>query len=223
MRRVILTIGLLVIIAGFYVVQHGAQVMTPVAQAFGLVTYTQHQTAIIAPTAISVPPSNYSFLNANLESGVQVRGSLQVGDGREVAFYVMNEGNFSLWRTGHPSSIVLAQPMAISSNFTFAPSSGGTYYFIFDNQDSSRRVVFFALDTVQNTVVLDPIIEYAGYLLFIVGIVLVAVGAKTGKRKKPPVQEPPAVVENIGWQCRFCSAQNTSEEAFCEKCGRART
>jgi hypothetical protein len=147
-----------------------------------------------------------------------------VGDGRDVAFYVMDEGNFSLWRTGRPSSIILAQPLAISYNFTFTPSSGGTYYFIFDNQDTSRRVVIFTLDTIQNTPVLDPAIGYAGYILFIFGIVLIAVGAKTGKRK-PHVTpaEKPLVAEYVGWQCKFCGTQNIVEQPFCEKCGRARS
>ena len=44
---------------------------------------------------------------------------MEVADGHEVAFYVMDEGNFSLWRAGEPSAIILARPTVISSNFTF--------------------------------------------------------------------------------------------------------
>lgn len=219
-RRTILTFGLLLVLAGLFIFDQGLHVLVPIAELTGLVSHIQNENSIIAPFLISVPPSNHSYISANLSSSDRVQGMLQVSDGREIAFYIMNEGNFSQWRSGHPSAVILARPIAISYNFTLTPKAAGTYYFIFDNQDTSRRVVIFSLNLIEDKISLSPIIEYAEYELLGLGIFLSALGVKLGGKKieKSSVTEAQAA---IGWSCKFCGAENLGEQAFCSKCHRS--
>jgi hypothetical protein len=219
MRRGTFTVGILFLLVAFFVLEQGPVVLTPLANIAGLSSHYAKESVILPPTLYSIPASNYGVVSAELESGGQVTGSLEVADGREVAFYVMNEGNFSLWRAGRPSVLVLAKPIAISYNFTFSPSSTGTYYFVFDNQDSNTHVVIFSLSTVQNVTVLNPLVQNAGFELLLVGALLSFFGVRGGKRKA----ETGRVVES-GWKCKFCGALNEAEEhAFCIKCGRSQS
>jgi len=189
-------------------------VLSPIAQGSGLGSHYQAETPILSPTLLSVPPTNYTFLSTDLRGNAQVKGSVEVADGREIAFYVMDAGNFSQWRAGRPSTIILVRPTAISYNFTFTPKASGTYYFIFDNQDTSRRVVIFSLSVVETVTVLNPVVQYGGYEILMIGIILFVLGLKTGRRKPEPEAVP-------GWKCKFCGAENTSAQTFCEKCGRS--
>jgi hypothetical protein len=159
---------------------------------------------------------NYTFVSINLRGKAQVQGSLEVADGHEVAFYVMNEGNFSQWQAGRPSMITLVIPTAISRNFTFTPTTGGTYYFVFDNQDTTRRAVIFNLNAVEDVTAVNPLIQFAGYEILMVGIILSLLGIRGGKRKLEP-----SSIQVAGWECKFCGSQNTDDRTFCESCGRS--
>ncbi len=218
MRRKTLTLGVLLIIAGVLLFQQGTQVLTPLADITGQASHYTQETVILSPTLYSIPASNYSFVSEDLSSGSQLVGSLQVAEGREVAFYVMNEGNFSLWRTGHPSALVLAEPIAVSYNFTLSPSVAGTYYFVFDNQDNSPRTVIFTLSSAQSVTALNPLLQYADFELLLIGVILSFLGLRGGKKKS----KPSPVVES-GWKCKFCGAMNEEALAFCVKCGRSRS
>jgi hypothetical protein len=216
MHRSVLIIGLLLMVAGIFVLNQGIQILSPIAQMFGLASHVQTERLLLPPTLLSVPASNYAFLPADLQGGVSVRGSLQVSGAQEVALYVMTEGNFSLWRAGQPTAILLAKPVAIAYNFTVTPQATGTYYFVFDNQDTTKRVVIFSLSVVQDTIVLSPSVEYAGYEVFAVGVVLFAIGARTGRRKPEPKK-----IKETGVRCKFCGAHIAQDQMFCEKCGRS--
>lgn len=215
-RRYVLTIGLLLILAGFLVLNQGVQILTPFAEVVGLASRVQTERLLISPTLVTVAASDYAFLPVDLNGGVEVKGSLEVGDGREIALYVMNEGNFTLWRAGHPSGIILAKPIAISYNFTITPQVTGTYYFIFDNQETTRRVVVFSLTVLESTIVLNPVVDYAGYEMLAFGILLFIVGIRTGKKKPEPEMIPETRV-----RCKFCGAEIAGDQTFCGKCGRA--
>lgn len=214
MRATVLVVGLLLMLAGGFVVYEGVQMLTPFAQAVGLVSHVQTQRDLIPQTLLSVAPNSDSFVPVDLQSGVQVKGSFQVVDAREIALYVMDEGNFSLWRAGHSSEIILARPIVISSNFTITPKAAGTYYFIFDNQDTTKRTVIFTLSVVEETAVPNPYLENAGYTVFALGIVLFAIGAKTGKARPTRIREE--VV-----RCKFCGTKLAKDQTFCAKCGRS--
>jgi hypothetical protein len=221
MRIRVLTLGLLLMLVGGFLVYQGVAVLNPIAEVLGLVSHVQTERLLIPSTLLSVAASNYSFVPADLQGGVQVAGSFQVVDGREIAMYVMDEGNFSLWMTGHPSAIILAKPIAISYNFTLTPHATGTYYFIFDNEDTSRRTVIFSLSLVEDIAVVNPVVSYAGYEIFALGIIVFAIGARTGKRKPKP--EPEVIRETVEatQRCKFCGAELAEGEKFCAKCGRA--
>lgn len=214
-RKKILTIGLLLLLVGGFTLEQGPQFLSPIAQVLGLASHYRTETPILPTTLIAVPPSNYTSLPADLKGGVQVDGALEVADGHEAAFYVMDAGNFSQWRAGKPSAIIIARPTVISSNFTFTPTTSGTYYFVFDNQDTARRVVIFSLGAAENVTVLNPIIEFAGYEILLVGILLSFLGTKGGRKRGTPSGEAD------GWKCNFCGAKNAGSQTFCEKCGRS--
>lgn len=218
MRRKTLTVGVFLILAGVLLFQQGTQVLTPLADITGQASHYTQETAILSPTLYSVPASNYSFVSEDLSSGSQLIGSLQVAEGREVAFYVMNEGNFSLWRTGRPSALVLAEPIAVSYNFTLSPSVAGTYYFVFDNPDNSPRTVIFSLSSAQSVIALNPLLQYADFELLLIGVILSYLGLRGGKK----TSKPSPVVES-GWKCKFCGATNEEARAFCVKCNRSRS
>ena len=220
MRRRTLTLGVLLVLLAIFVLEQGAQVLTPLAEVAGLTTQYTKYDVVVPPTLYSVPAANYSFALESLPGGGQYVGSLEVADGRQVGFYVMNEGNFSLWRFGRPASLVLDNPDAISYNFTFSPSLSGTYYFVFDNGENSPLVVVFALSSVQGVVVLNPFVAYVGYELLFVGVVLSFFGLRGGGGKGETKRK--ARTGGAGWKCKFCGAKNVgAEPTFCAKCGRA--
>lgn len=228
MRKSLLAVGLVIMLVGVFVLNEGVQVVMPFAELAGLVSHVQTEKLLLSPTLLTVAPSTYSFIPVDLRGGVKVMGSLEVGAGQEVGFYVMDEGNFTLWRASQPSSVILAKPIAITYNFTITPKTTSSYYFVFDNPDTTRRVVIFSLSTLVNTTVANPMIDYSGYLIFALGIVLFAIGARTGKRKpKPEVQikrEAHARAEakpETAVRCKFCGAEVPKGEKFCAKCGRA--
>jgi hypothetical protein len=198
----------------------------PIASVAGFATHYASESVIVPPTLYNVPAANYTFAPEDLAGGTRLVGAVQVAGGREVGLYVMNEDNFSLWRAGRPASLILAEPMAISYNFTFSPTASGTYYFVFGNQDSTPSVVIFSLSSVQEVTVLNPLVQYAGLELLLLGMVLFLLGLGGGRPKnkgKPSTQRvDSARTRGSGWDCKFCGARNPAEvQVFCPKCGRA--
>lgn len=216
MRRSAVGLGLMVVLIGLFVVNQGTEVLTPLANVLGFTSHFRTETTLMAPTLLTVAPMNYTCIPAHLDGDVQVSGSFNIGGGREIDFYVMNQGNFSEWRAGRPSSVILAVLSTSLHNFTLTPRSGGRYYFVFDNEDSSRRAVVFSLSVINNVIVVNPVVGYLGHELLIGGILLFTWGLMSG-RKKPARMEAPAA----GWQCRFCGAENPLGQTFCESCGRS--
>ena len=147
--------------------------------------------------------------------------SFQVVSGQEIAFYMMNQGNYSLWRTGRPSTVVRYIPMAASGNFTLTPQATGTYYFIFENQDSSRHSVIFSLSVLQTTETLDPYAENAGFLVIGLGLVIFLLGARTGGKKRPKAKAETIKTTGSTPRCKYCGAEITKGQSFCSKCGRS--
>lgn len=219
MRKLTLTAGLLLILAAFYVINLGPQVFAPVAELSGLVTYSVSVTQIIPPTLLTVSASNYAYLTADLRDRIKSTGALQVEGGSEIGFYVMNAGNFSEWHQGYPSVIALAKLDAINYNFTFIPNGGGTYYFVFNNQDPIRKNVLFTLSTVETVILPHPLVEYAGFEMLIIGGLLLILGIRTGKRKVKPPRES----RDAESRCKFCGETVASGGAFCSKCGKSQT
>lgn len=217
MRRAVLTVGIVLLLVGVLTIYNGPEALTPIAAAFGLVTYTTTETPILAPTLLNVEPGNYSDFTVYLERNTKAAGSFSVSGGREIALYVMDAGNFTRWQSGQPSAVVLAIPSASVQNFTFSAHATDSYHFVFDNGDSSRRVVIFSLSLTQTEIVLHPVVEYLGYLLATFGVILVIFGVRGGGR------EPEQVIRPVQrWICQFCGADNSADETFCSQCERAR-
>jgi len=212
----------ILILVGIFVLEQGAQVFAPVAEIAGLSTEYAKEVAVIPPTLYNVQAANYTFAAEDVEGGRQYEGSLTVAGGREVGFYVMDAGNFTLWRAGQPASLTVDNPNAISYNFTLSPPSSGSYYFIFENQESSPLVVVFSLSSLQYVTVLNPLVGYAGYELLLLGIVFSLLGISGGGRKRAEAKRAVRTVES-GWKCKFCDARNPGNEQFCGKCGRAQS
>jgi len=209
----------ILILVGIFVLEQGPQVFAPVAEIADLSTQYTKEVAVIPPTLYNVPAANYTFTSESLEAGRQYEGSLNVGGGHEVGFYVMNAGNFTLWRASQPASLTVDNPNAISYNFTFSPTSSGSYYFIFENQENSPLVVVFSLSSLLDITVLNPFVEYAGYELLLLGIVFSLLGVSGGGGRRAEAKRVGRA--ESGWKCKFCGARNAGNEQFCGKCGRA--
>lgn len=221
MRRGILTFGILLLIAAFVVMQQGIQVLVPIAKTMGLASQTQVEHAVIAPTLFTVPASNYTYLSSDLTEGSDVRGSLEVVGDRELAFYVMDEGNFTAWRRQQPSEVIVARAVVISYNFTFTVPSTGAYYFVFDNQDLTRRALIFGLTVVQHETVLHPVVVFASYELLVLGAIVAIVGIRTGSRSTTKARGEPVQMIEESVRCRFCSSELGADTVFCGNCGRS--
>jgi hypothetical protein len=194
----------------------GAQVLYPFAGAAGLAFNVQTQVTLVPATVLSVAPSNYTWLSLELKR-LQTSGRLQVEGGSEVGFYIMNEGNFSAWRRGRPTVVELAQPMAINYNFTIVPRNSGLYYFVFSNQDPTRKNVVLTLNVVESTPIVSPLVQYAGYEALILGLLLCLIAVKTGRRASPES------ITYEGPKCKFCDQPLDSAQTFCPRCGRSQT
>ncbi len=216
MRKSALAIGILLVVIGLFLINQGSDVLNPLATLLGLTSHSTIETAVIPPTLITVAPMNFTWLSVHLDANVPVSGSFDVGGGRQIDFYVMNQGNFSKWREGRPSAVVLAQFATSLHNFTFTPRSEGSYYFVFENQDNSRRRVLFSLNAARDVLVVHPVVQYLGYILLAVGVLLTILGVGGG-RKVPEVRE----AATAGWKCGFCGAENPPDQTFCESCGRS--
>ena len=193
--------------------------LVPFAENFGLTSHYSNVNVVLPPTLFNVPASNYTFTSVNLESTSEVLGSLQVSNGRQVAFYVLNQGNFSLWQRGRPTAVIVAQPVAISYNFSFTPTAAGEYFFIFENQDNIPHTLLFYLNEVENLTVVSPFVQYAGFEALAIGLLLSYVGARSGGKKAPPQSAP----EVSGWKCKFCGTINEDFNVqFCQSCDRSR-
>ncbi len=222
-RKKILTFGILLVLVGVYLILQGPQILTQVAETLQLAAHYETHAAIIPTTLVRVAPSNYTFLSANLRGNILVKGSLQVADNREIAFYVMNQGNFSLWRQGHPTQVILVSPATLYYNFTLTPKEDAPYFFIFDNHDPSSRVVIFNLTSIGTAITLSPIVQYAAYEAIAIGILLCVAAVRTGRGKnqterKRPLEKTPEVP---AWRCGYCGAENRGDVTFCATCGRS--
>jgi hypothetical protein len=219
-HKTILAIGLLLLVAGFFVLDQGTEIVYPIADLAGLVSHVPTQTPLIAPTLISIASTNHTQLSTDLQGGVQVQGVVTVSGAREIAFYVMNEASYMDWRAGRPTTIILAKPFTSIYNFTLTPTSTGTYYFVFDNQESSRVAVVFSLNLVKEEMVPSPAIVYLGPELILIGILLAIIGVITGKKKTEADEEE--AIQEPAWRCKFCGNKNPYGEMFCKKCGRSK-
>ena len=223
MRKIPLALGVILIFAAVFLLNQGTQILIPLAENFGLTSHYHQLNVVLPSTLFSVPASNYTYTSANLGSDSEATGSLQVSNGREVAFYILNEGNFSLWQRGRPSAVIVAQPVVILYNFTFTPATAGKYFFIFDNQDNSPHTVLFNLSTVENVSVVSPFVQYADFELLIIGTLFSYVGIRGGAKKPPAPSHPDISPEISGWKCKFCGTINEDFNAqFCRNCNRSR-
>jgi hypothetical protein len=215
--RTVLTIGIILLLVGAFTVYNGPEVLTPIAAIFGLITPTAIETPILAPTLLNVEPGDYTDVIVHLEANVKTTGSFTVSGGREIALYVMDQGNFTRWQSGQPTAVVLAIPAASVENFTFSTRASDSYHFVFDNVDSSRRVVIFSLNLTRENIILHPVIEYLGYLLVVFGLILAIFGVRGGRERPKPAAVPVRT-----WACPFCGTENSVDDAFCSQCERAR-
>jgi hypothetical protein len=225
LRRLTLTIGLLIIVAGLYIANQGTQILTPLAGVTGQVSEGVSITPVLSTTLLSIPASNYTYLTVNLRENVKTIGLAQVEGEGQVGLYIMNAGNFTRWRLGNPSAVALAKPDVTSYNFTFIPDGSGLYYFVFSNQDPVHKNVIFSLNSVTYTMTPSPIVQYATYELIIVGALLTVIGVKTGKRAASWKDDATtsASSDSKSAKCKFCGNDLAEGELFCPKCNRSQS
>ena len=224
MRRSALAVGLVLLLLGVFLLDQGSQVLTPLATELGQTSHLRTMSVLIPPTLVGVAPANYTWISIHINDEAQVAGSLQVGTGREINFYAMNQSSFYDWRAGRPAASIDAKFSTGLYRFNLTLSSGGEYYFIFENEENTRRTVIFELSKVNDVIVVHPAVEYLPLALTVVGILLFIWGARSGRKKPQPVEEAiaqPVAPTVAGWKCRFCGTGNPVGETFCQGCGRS--
>lgn len=202
---------------GIYLVNHGPQFLYPIAGITGLISNVPSQTVIVPSTLLTVAPSNYSYVSVELMRQGQIFGHIQVEGGSEIGFYIMNKGNFSEWRHNRSAVIELAKPNTNNYNFTYTSRNNGPYYLVFNNQDQLRKNVVFNLSNMETIAVPNPLIQYSGYEVLIIGLLLSAVSLKSGLKK------PKSTRASNRAKCKFCGNRKANGVVFCPKCGRSQT
>jgi hypothetical protein len=114
MRKLLLAIGLVLMLAGVFVLNQGVQSVVPFAELLGLVSHVQTERLLVSPTLLTVAASSYSFLPADLKGGVQVMGSLEVG-GEQTSRAAWFSPNRSLSPTTSRSGLKPRAPITSSS------------------------------------------------------------------------------------------------------------
>ena len=224
MRRNALALGIILLLAGVFLMDQSAQIMMPLAAELGQTSHLRTQSVLVAPTLLAVAPANQTWIPTHVDSGTLVAGSFQVGTGREINFYVMDENSFRDWRAGRHATVILAVFSTGLYKFNLTLASAGNYYFIFENQENVRSTVVFQLNIVNDAIIISPIVEYLPFALAAAGFLLLVWGATGGRKKARPLEEAteqsvqPSVV---GWKCTFCGATNAVGEKFCKGCGRS--
>jgi len=187
MRRRILTVGVILLLIGVYLLLR-PDVVEALARSFGAVRVIQRDEMIVAPTLLRVAPSNYSYISeifsAQKFTEQSFTGRISVGGDQTIDFYVMNRENFTLWLNGQPASISVSALSVKNYTFTLKLGRADTYYFVFDNTYSKdRKNVVFSLSLDELVQEVNPTVNYMVLLLLIIAVILVAYGAKSPKRK----------------------------------------
>jgi len=188
MRRRILTVGAILLLVAVYLLL-SPDVVETLARTFGAVRTTQRDEMIVAPTLLRVAPSNYSYISQIFSTQEfteqHFTGKISVGGDQSIDFYVMNQGNFTLWLNEQPASISVSALSAKNYTFTLKLDRADTYYFVFDNSYShDRKNVVFSLLLEEQTQEIDPTVNYLVLLFSVVAVILVVYGATGPKRKR---------------------------------------
>ena len=109
-----------------------------------------------------------------------------MGGDQSIDFYVMNQGNFTLWLNEQPASVSVSALSAKNYTFTLKLDRADTYYFVFDNTYShDGKNVIFSLFLEEQTQEVDPTVKYLVLpLISVVAVILVVYGATGPKRKR---------------------------------------
>ncbi|MFB0551155.1 MAG: hypothetical protein ACETVV_01115 [Nitrososphaeria archaeon] len=187
MRRRVLTVGVILLLIAAYLLLSPDMVET-LARTFGATRITKSDEMLVAPTLLSVTPSNYSYISHMFSmqkfTEQSFTGTISVGGDQSIDFYVMNQGNFTQWLGGQPASISVSALSAKNYTFTLKPDRPDTYYFVFDNTYSNdRKNVVFSLLLEEQAQEVDPTVNYLVLLLLVVAVILVAYGTKGPRRK----------------------------------------
>lgn len=189
MRRRILTVGVILLLIAVYLLL-SPDVVETLARTFGALRTTQRNEPIVKHTLLRVAPSNYSYISQifSTQKFTEQRftGNISVGGDQSIDFYVMNQGNFTLWLNGQPASVSVSALSAKNYTFALKLDRADTYYFVFDNTYShDGKNVIFSLLLEEQTQEVDPTVNYLVVPLFsVVAVILVVYGATGPKRKR---------------------------------------
>jgi hypothetical protein len=120
----------------------------------------------------------------SLPQSVTVVGNLDVtqapsNQSTDIHFMVFDNDNYQKWSSGSQSDVTYSSNQPGQSNFTFSTGKSGVYHFVFDNRASLFKK-YVALAIAYNEIsiarVPDPRVGYVGWVLVVVGGVLLVYG-----------------------------------------------
>ena len=175
---------------------------------------------------VKIAPGNYSYLSYNMRANAELTVTISAGT-EAVDFYLMNEGNFSMWnRASSSSSQVYPQSALNVKNYSFdisGPGTAQTYYLVFVSRSASSQTDVLVHYSLQ--VAPDSSVAALPTALLGIGVILALAGARFGGKKggAEVVQaaSPPPPTDAGRPKCKYCGAELTGDTGFCSSCGRS--
>ncbi|MDG6996733.1 MAG: hypothetical protein JRN52_12495 [Nitrososphaerota archaeon] len=217
-KKLVLAGVVILLVGGYFLYSPSTYGM--VASFSGLstsaVTYDQN-------FALQVKSSNYAFEAISLTPKDSLSLTFQA-DSPGVNFFLMNSGNFSVFRGGVSSaySVYPQSKLAVENySFQFTPTvPNGTYYLVFTSVSSNATtsVLAHAVVLTSNKVVGS---DYVPIAIILAGLTLLGIGINFGK--KQPEKKTVPVVKSTQPTCRYCKATLKPDSPFCPSCGKSQT
>jgi hypothetical protein len=179
MRKRTLLIGVVLLLFGIYMIYGGTGIVNALATSTAIPSVKEDSQEWV----LTVDGSNYSYISTPLSVNNLHSLNIAYTANGDVSFYVMDQAEFDVWKSGQPSQVELKVFSAKNGNFTLNPNQSGTYYYVFDNRESNTvKSVGFTLSKEVVVTETSPFIPYLPFGFIIVGLVLTGLALSGGRR-----------------------------------------
>ncbi|MFQ6077388.1 MAG: hypothetical protein ACE5Z5_14880 [Candidatus Bathyarchaeia archaeon] len=145
--------------------------------------------AIFDRETYTIDPSSYKawYYEVNLEGmglgNKYINGTVEVADGGEINFYVMDRSNYIRWEEGETTATYVNSTGRSSHTFNFYPDKSGDYIFVMDNRHpqtpkevTANIIEYWRATETRYRTIYDFRNLIAGLWLGVLGLILLVVG-----------------------------------------------
>jgi len=217
MKTSIAVVGVIILLIGAGVLVYGMNYPSPPATTT-TTTMTPSSVAVVPATSRTVDAGGLWSFGMNLQKGETVSGTASIqgynSSAGPVFFYIQNESTFIYWGGCAPCALPsggytgLANytlPSSGTYSFTWTAPYSGAFYLAFDNENYNQKAnanlqATGSFPATTTTIVSSPPssmttnnnLVYAGAIVMVLGIIIVALGAMMKSGKPPAKVEPQA-------------------------------